>query len=91
MMKTGLAGAGPAGLDKKRRLNTMKTGDTKYYRVKQIIRNGRVVGYLVLVGRVYGYIVQLHYYDTPGYKVNNAFDSIDKAERFFDDVFKKEV
>ena len=69
----------------------MKTGDTKYYRVKQIIRNGRVVGTLILICRVYGYIVQLHYYDTPGYKVNDVFVSIDKAERFFDDVLKKEV
>jgi len=69
----------------------MKAGDTQYYRVKQIIKNGRVVGDLILIGRVYGYIVQLHYYDMPGYKVNNVFVSIDKAERFFDDVLKKEV
>ena len=69
----------------------MKTSDTKYYRIKQIIKGGRVVGYLDLIGRQYGYIVQLHYFDTPGYKVSGVFDSIDKAERFFDDVSKKEV
>lgn len=69
----------------------MKTGDTKYYRVKQIKRSGHVVGYLALIGRQYGYIVQLHYYDTPGYKINDIFDSIEKAENRFDDILKEEV
>ena len=69
----------------------MKTGDTKYYRVKQIKKDGRVAGDLILIGRAYGYIVQLHYYDTPGYKVNKVFDTITKAEKCFDDVLKMEA
>lgn len=69
----------------------MKTGDTKYYRVKQIKKTGKVVGNLCLIGRAYGYIVQLHYFDIPWYKVNQVFDSMVKAERYFDDVLKMEV
>lgn len=69
----------------------MKTGDTKYFRVKQIIKDGRVAGDLVLIGRQYGYIVQLHYFDTPGYKVNETFNSLVKAENRFDSVLKEEV
>lgn len=69
----------------------MKTGDTKYYRVKQIKKGGRVAGNLYLIGRQYGYIVQLHYFNTPGYKVNKTFDSLAQAEKYFDDVLKAEV
>lgn len=69
----------------------MKTGDTKYYSVKQIKKDGRVVGYLDLIGRQYGYIVQLHYYDTPGYKVNKVFDSFEQAENYFYDVLNGEA
>ena len=69
----------------------MKTGDTKYYRVKQIKKDGRVVGNLELIGRQYGYIVQLHYFDAPGYKVNKTFDSIYDAEKYFDSVYAAEV
>ena len=69
----------------------MKTGDTKYFRVKQIKKDGRVAGNLVLVGRQYGYIVQLHYFDTPGYKVNETFNSLVQAENRFDSVLKEEV
>ena len=68
----------------------MKTGDTKYYKVKQIIKSGRCVGDLILIGRAYGYIVQLHYYDVPGYKYNQTFDTMTQAERFFDDVLRGE-
>ena len=69
----------------------MKTGDTKYYRVKQIKKDGRVAGNLILIGRQYGYIVQLHYFNMPGYKVNKSFDSLAQAENYFDDVLKAEV
>ena len=69
----------------------MKTDDTKYYRVKQIKKSGRIVGNLLLIGRAYGYIVQLHYFGTPGYKVNKTFDSIAKAENYFDKVYAEEV
>lgn len=69
----------------------MKTGDTKYYRVKQIKKGGRVAGHLILIGRQYGYIVQLHYFNMPGYKVNKTFDSLAQAEKYFDDVLKAEV
>ena len=69
----------------------MKTGDTKYYHIKQIIKNGKVTGTLILIGRQYGYIVQLHYFDTPGYKVNKSFDSIEKAKNYFDDILNMEV
>lgn len=69
----------------------MKTGDTKYYRVEQIKKSDRVAGNLILIGRVYGYIVQLHYFNTPGYKVDKCFDSFSKAEKCFDDVLRGEV
>ena len=69
----------------------MKTGDTKYYRVKQIKKGGRVAGNLILIGRQYGYIVQLHYFNIPGYKANKTFDSLAQAEKYFDDVLKAEV
>ena len=69
----------------------MKTGDTKYYSVKQTKREGRVAGNLILIGRQYGYIVQLHYFNMPGYKVNKTFDSLAQAEKYFDDVLKAEV
>lgn len=61
----------------------MKYGDTKYYHVKQIKKDGHVVGDLILIGRTYGYIVQLHYYNCPGYVINEQFNSIEKAEAFF--------
>lgn len=69
----------------------MKTGDTNYYRVKQIKKGGRIAGDLLLIGRAYGYIVQLHYFDTHGYKVNKTFDSIAKAESYFNKVYAEEV
>ena len=69
----------------------MKTGDTKYYRVKQILKSGKPAGHLVLIGRQYGYIVQLHYYDTPGYKVNTTFEYIEDAEKYFNEILKTEA
>ena len=68
----------------------MKYGDTKYYHVKQIKCGGHVVGILTLTGRVYGFIVQLHYFDVPGYKVNRVFNSMAAAERFYNEVLKAE-
>lgn len=64
----------------------MKTGDTKYYKLKQLKNNGIVSGYLSLIGRQYGYIVQLHFFGKPGYRIDKVFQSYEKAERFFDDV-----
>lgn len=69
----------------------MYIGDTKYYRVKQILKNGKPAGNLELIGRQYGYIVQLHYYDTPGYKVNMTFESIGNAEEYYNKILKTEV
>jgi hypothetical protein len=69
----------------------MKSYDVKYYRVKQIKKGVRVAGNLILIGRQYGYIVQLHYFDTPGYKENKTFDSFEQAEKYFDDVLSKEA
>jgi hypothetical protein len=69
----------------------MNTGDTKYYRVKQILKNRKPAGHLVLIGRQYGYIVQLHYYDTPGYKVNTTFEYIEDAAEYFNEILKTEV
>ena len=64
----------------------MKTGDTRYIHVKQIKRNGAVIGNLCMLGRQYGYIIQLHYYAIPGYAINAVFESENKAERFFNRI-----
>ena len=56
---------------------------------KQIVKERKVVGYLLLTHRAYGYVVELHYYDTPGYAVNESFTTQEKAERFFDKVYKE--
>lgn len=67
----------------------MKYGDTKYYCVKQIKKDGHVIGNLILIGRAYGYIVQLHYYNRPGYVINKQFNSIEKAENFFRETWEE--
>ena len=61
----------------------MEYGGTKYYTIKQIKKNGHVIGNLILIGKACGYIVQLHYFDRPGYVINEQFDSMGKAENFF--------
>ena len=69
----------------------MKFGDTKYYKVKQILENGKCIGNIVLIGRCYGYIVQLHYFNIPGYKINKCFSNIFHAENYFYKVLKEET
>lgn len=66
----------------------MKYGDTKYYNVKQIKKDGHVVGDLILIGRTYGFIVQLHYHNVPGYPINEQFDTMTKAEKFFNKTWE---
>lgn len=61
----------------------MEYGGTKYYHVKQIIKDGHCIGELILIGRTYGYIVQLHYHGLSGYVINEQFDSMRTAENFF--------
>lgn len=65
-------------------------GDTKYYHVKQIKKDGKVIGNILLIGRTYGYIVQLHYFDIPGYKVNKQFKTLDNAEIEFNKLIAEE-
>lgn len=66
----------------------MKYGETKYYTINQIKKDGHVIGNLVLIGRAYGYIVQLHYFDCSGYAINEQFDSMIKAENFFRKIWE---
>ena len=68
----------------------MKTGETKYYRVEQLKKNDKVIGNLVLIGRSYGYIVQLHYFNIAGYKTSKQFDYFKQAENYFDNILKTE-
>ena len=64
-------------------------GDAKYYHVKQIIRSGKCVGYLAMIGKAYGYIVQLHYFNRSGYPINETFDTQRKAEHFYNETIKE--
>lgn len=66
----------------------MKTGDTKYFHTKQIKKNGKVIGYLTMIGRQYGFIVQLHFFDKPGYEINQTFCTEHEAEKFYTKTFK---
>lgn len=58
-------------------------------RVKQIKNGGRVVGDLILTHHAYGYTVQLHYFDTPGYTVNESFTEQYQAENRFDKAYEE--
>jgi len=69
----------------------MKMGDTKYYRVKQIIKDKKCIGNLILIGRQYGYIVQLHYFAVPGYAINETYETITKAERRFNKILSEDI
>lgn len=69
----------------------MNIGDTKYYHVKQIVKNGKCIGDLILIGRQYGYIVQLHYYAVPGYAINETYETITQAERRFNKILSEDI
>lgn len=53
-------------------------------KVKQIIKDGKAVGYMILTHRAYGYNVQLHYFDMAGYAIDKYFPTEEKARFFFD-------
>ena len=67
----------------------MKLGDTRYICVKQIKKDGKVVGDLTLTGHAWGFKVQLHYFDTPGYKIDETFQSESKAMTFFNKTYEE--
>ena len=64
--------------------------NVRYLKVKQIHKNGKIAGYLTMVEKAYGIVVQLHYFCIPGYKVNETFSNPYKAYKFFDKVFSTE-
>lgn len=53
-------------------------------KVKQIIKNGKVVGYMILTHRAYGYNVQVHYFSMAGHAIDKYFPTEEKARFFFD-------
>ena len=53
-------------------------------KVKQVIKNGKVVGNLILMHKAYGYNVQLHYFDMAGYAIDKYFPTEEKARSYFD-------
>lgn len=63
---------------------------SKYLKVKQIIKNDKVVGDLRLIKKAYGFIVELKYFDTPGYKHHETFPDIVKACNCFNKLYEKE-
>ena len=56
---------------------------------KQITKDKKVIGNLLLTHKAYGYVVDLHYFDTPGYAISETFPTQEKAERFFDKTYKE--
>ena len=68
----------------------MKLGDTRYISVKQVKKDGKVAGILTLTGHAWGFKVLLHYFDTPGYKIDETFQSESKARAFFDKTYKED-
>lgn len=56
---------------------------------KQIVKEKKVLGNILLLHYAYGYVVQLHYYGTPGYAVNKVFPTQEKAESFFDKTYEE--
>lgn len=58
-------------------------------KVKQITKDKKAIGSLLLTHRAYGYVVELHYFDRPGYAVSESFTTQDKAERFFDKTYEE--
>ena len=67
----------------------MKFGYTRYICVKSAYRDGKYAGLLTLTGHAWGYQVQLHWNDTPGYPVNETFQSETKARAYFDKVHEE--
>lgn len=60
---------------------------TKYIKVKQIIKNKMVLGNITLTSHAYGYKVQLHYFNVPGYVINELFNTEQKAMSFFEKTY----
>ena len=56
---------------------------------KQIVKDGKVVGNLLLTHRAWGYVVELHYFNQPGYAVKESFDTEERAVRFFDKTYEE--
>ena len=50
----------------------------------QVKKDGKVAGTLLLIHKAYGYNVQLHYFNVPGYSIDRYFSTQEKAEAFFD-------
>ena len=67
----------------------MRLGDTRYICVKQVKKDGKVAGDLTLTGHAWGFKVQLHYFDTPGYVVDETFQSETKARAFFNKTYEE--
>ena len=59
---------------------------SNYLKVKQIKQNGEIVGYLTMTEKAYGIVIQLHYFNSPGYKINETFTDPYKAYKYFDSV-----
>ena len=56
-------------------------------KTRQIKQNGKVVGYMLLTHRAYGYNVQLHYFDRAGYEIDKYFPTPEKAELYCEKGF----
>lgn len=62
---------------------------TPYLKVKQIKKDGKVIGDLTLTAHVYGYAIKLHYFDQAGYAVNEILPTEAKATQFFNKIYKE--
>lgn len=71
-------------------MNSKLCYNVRYLKVKQIIKNGKVIGILTMTEKAYGIVIQLHYFDIPGYKVNETFTDPNKAYKYFDFIFDTE-
>lgn len=58
-------------------------------KLKQITKDKKVIGTLLLTHKAYGYTVDLHYFTTPGYAVQEVFPTQEKAERFFNKTYEE--
>ena len=67
----------------------MKLGDARYISVKQAYKNGKYAGTLTLTGHAWGFKVQLHWFDTPGYPINETFQSETEAKAFFNKTYEE--
>lgn len=71
-------------------MNNKLCYNVRYLKIKQITKNGKVIGDLCMTEKAYGIVIQLHYFNTPGYKVNETFTDPNKAYKYFDSVFETE-